>query len=329
MQAHAILFTAVGNVEQAETTIPEPGPGEVVVEAAYSCISPGTELRCLGGQQPDALPWPYIPGYALSGWIAQTGPDTSIAVGTPVFCRGTKAAEHARQWGGHISHALVNESALYVLPPGVQPQDAALASMAAIALHGVRQSRPQIDERVAVVGLGPVGQLSARLHALAGARVIAADRVASRVEIARGAGIQALVVETDLATTFQPVFPEGADVVVDATGASAVLRQALDLAKAVPWGDTLATGARYLIQGSYPADFAIPYQEAFRKELTFLLPRALQPKDIRRALELIGNGGLYVRDLASIVAQPAEAQQVYTALREGTNGMMTALFKWH
>lgn len=328
MQAHAILFTGAGKVELAETTIPAPGLGEVIVQAAYTSISPGTELRCLSGQQPGGADWPYIPGYALSGWVAETGPGTQIAVGTPVFCRGTKTAEHARQWGGHISHALVDEVSLYVLPSSVELHDAALASMAAIALHGVRKSRPQLDERVAVVGLGPIGQLSARLHALTGARVVAADRVTSRVELARSAGVEAVVVEHDLVATFAPIFPEGADIVVDATGASAVLAQAINLAKDVPWGDTLVTGARYLIQGSYPAEFAVPYQEAFRKELTLLLPRDLQPKDIRRALELIDSGALKVRDLASITAPPAEAQQVYTNLRQGASELMTALFRW-
>lgn len=328
MRAHAILFTAVDTVELAETTIPEPGPGEVIVEAAYTCISPGTELRCLSGQQPDSVPWPYIPGYALSGYVKQAGPNTAIALGTAVFCRGTKAAGHTRQWGGHTSHALVDETALYPLPPNVEPQDASLASLAAITLHGVRRSRPQLDERVTVVGLGPIGQLSARLHALSGARVVAVDRVASRVELARAAGIEAYVVESDLQATLQPVFSEGADVVVDATGASAVLAQALGLAKDVPWGDTLARGARYLIQGSYPAEFTIPYQQAFRKELAFLLPRDLQPKDIRRALELIGTGGLKVRDLASIIAPPSEAQHVYSTLRKGASDIMTAVFAW-
>ncbi|NJM07355.1 hypothetical protein HC891_15970 [Candidatus Gracilibacteria bacterium] len=181
MDAHAILHTAANTVALAPVAIPEPGPGQVLVETLYSCISPGTELRCLAGQQPDAAQWPYIPGYALTGRVIAAGPETTLATGTLVFCSGTMAASVARMWGGHVSHALQYERAVYPLPSNVDPLAAALAKLAAITYHGMRLSRPQPHEQVAVIGLGPIGQLAARLHQLSGARVVAADPLAERV----------------------------------------------------------------------------------------------------------------------------------------------------
>lgn len=55
MQAHAIVFTGVGQAAVTETEIPSPGPGEVLVETAYTAISPGTELRCLAEAQPGGM----------------------------------------------------------------------------------------------------------------------------------------------------------------------------------------------------------------------------------------------------------------------------------
>jgi Zn-dependent alcohol dehydrogenase len=49
MQTQAVLFTANNRASLQPVTIPDPGAGEVIVQAEYTCISPGTELRLLAG----------------------------------------------------------------------------------------------------------------------------------------------------------------------------------------------------------------------------------------------------------------------------------------
>ena len=49
MKTKAILFSAPGQVELREVTVPEPEPDEVLIKTAFTCISPGTELRVLAG----------------------------------------------------------------------------------------------------------------------------------------------------------------------------------------------------------------------------------------------------------------------------------------
>jgi 3-hydroxyethyl bacteriochlorophyllide a dehydrogenase len=328
MDAHAILHTGVNTVALAPIEIPAPGPGQVLIETLYSCISPGTELRCLAGQQPDAMPWPYIPGYALTGRVVATGPETTISVGTLVFSGGTSAASVARMWGGHVSHALHNEAAIFPLPEGVDPLTASIARLAAITYHGVRLSRPLPHEQVVVIGLGPIGQLAARLHQLSGARVIATDPVAERVEVALRGGISAVPLSSSLSETFAPLLPGGADVVVDATGSSRVLADAVRVARSLPWDDTPTLGARYLVQGSYPESFSVPYQDAFRKEIQFLIPRDTQPRDIRAVLDFMARGTLTVRDLISAVVPPSEAPSAYAELREQPARHVTIVFDW-
>ncbi|MBC8162464.1 MAG: zinc-binding dehydrogenase [Roseiflexaceae bacterium] len=328
MKTQAGLVTGVHTVALGEVELPAPASDELLIETAYSCVSPGTELRCLAGLQPGQPEWPFIPGYAQTGSVIGRGEQTTLPIGTRVFCRGTQRVSVARLWGGHIGHAVVREGDVFALDERVGLLEAAGAALAAIALHGVRVSRPQIHETVAVVGLGPIGQFSARLHQLAGARVVATDRVPERVALARAAGIEAYLAGEMLASTLAEVLPHGADVIVDATGARAVLPQAIEMAKDVPWGDTLVTPSRLLIQGSYPADVSFPYQEAFRKELTLQLTRDYQPRDLRRSLELIASGALAVRDLISIEAAPAEAAATYAALSSATGGLMTAVFNW-
>ncbi|GCE11301.1 zinc-dependent alcohol dehydrogenase [Tengunoibacter tsumagoiensis] len=329
MQAQAILFRRPDEVALDSVTIPEPGPGEVLVEIQYSCISPGTELRCLSGKQNGLDDWPFIPGYAASGLISTVGPETSLAVGTPVFCGGTEQVSGAaRGWGGHVSHAILEESNVYPLPFNLSLLDSSLAKQAAIAYHGLRLSRPQPSETVAVVGLGLIGQLSARLHAMTGARVVCTDLSASRVELARSAGLEAYQLQGSLFETLHQVLPQGADIVVDATGHPAVLPQAIALASDLPWDDTLTPAPRYLIQGSYDNTFSIPYVQAFYKELSFLLPRDQQPRDIRIIIELLAREKLHVRDLISAVRDPEQAATTYSELKTPDSSLLTAAFHW-
>jgi len=327
MKTTALLATGIDQVELVETSIPDPGPGQVLVEAAYTAISPGTELRCLAGRQPGAT-FPFIPGYSMVGRIAARGPGVALAEGAMVFCGGTEKADRPLLWGGHVSHALVGEGGLYALPAGVDPLDASLAKLAAIAYRGVRVADTRPHNQVAVVGLGIIGQLSARLHALCGARVVAADIDPRRVAIAKAGGIEAIVPARGLAAVFHSVQAQGADVVVDSTGVPSLLQESVLLAKTKPWDNTLTEPARLIIQGSYAGNVIFDYHQAFYRELSVHFPRDCQPRDLQAILGLIARGRLKTRELISRVVKPAEAQQTFLALRAGEPGLLTAVFQW-
>lgn len=327
MKTTALLATGVDRVELVGTNIPDPGPDEVLLETIYTAISPGTELRCLAGRQHSGS-FPCILGYSMVGRVIARGACVSLPEGTVVFCHGTERADYPRLWGAHIGHAVRSAATAFPLPPGMEPLEAALAKVAAIAYRGVRDARTQPHENVAVVGLGLIGQLAARLHRLAGARVIAVDLDASRVSVACAAGIDARQPRGDLSEAFVAAQPDGADVVVDSTGAVAVLQKAVRLAKSKPWDDTLTESTRLVIQGSYAGDVVFDYHEAFCRELTVLLPRDQQPRDLRAVLGFIADGRLKTRDLISEICAPADAPTVYAALRAARSGLITAVFDW-
>lgn len=328
IQTKAILFTGVNQIAVDTVHISEPGPGEVLIEAAYTCISPGTELRNLSVQQ-DGKQWPFIPGYAMSGTIIACGPETTLKEGTRVFCNGTAYADQARMWGGHIAHAVRSEKQVYVLPQSVDLLAGSIVKLAAIALHGVGFSRPALHERVALIGLGLIGQLSARLHTMTGARVICTDLSAERVALAQAGGVQAVVLQGGLQETLSELLPDGADVIVDATGHPSVLAQAIKLARDVPWDDSLTQGTRYIIQGSYAGNIDFPYRDAFMREISVYMPRDNQARDIRAVLELLAREKLHVRDLISAVRTPEEAPATYQQLQTAPGELLTAAFKWH
>ncbi len=327
MQTSAILFTAPHKVAVEPVDIPRPAAGEVLIESLYTLISPGTELRCRAGKQAGA-DFPFIPGYSLVGRVVERGPGVSLPAGALVFCGGTSKADVNRAWGGHVAHAVQAEQDVYPLPERVPPLQAAATKLAAIAYRGVRLAQPKPHEQVAVIGLGAIGLLAAQLHALSGARVVAADLSPHRVSAAHQAGLEAFVPPDEVGEAFRTYLPEGADVVVDATGAPAVLTQTIKVAKDKPWDDTADLGARVVIQGSYAGEFSLPYQPAFLKELSLYVPRDVQPRDLRAMLEVLARGKLHLDALITAVRSPQRAPEIYAALDEPDTELITAAFDW-
>jgi 2-desacetyl-2-hydroxyethyl bacteriochlorophyllide A dehydrogenase len=324
VNTHAILMTQPGQVAFAPAVVPAIEPTELLIASEYTCISPGTELRCLAGKEQNTV-WPFVPGYAVVGRVVEAGAQTSTPVGTRVVCSGTRRADKNLQWGGHIGHVIMSESGAFPVPDSIAALDAATVNLAAIAYRGLRMSRVQPHEGVAVLGLGAIGQFAARLHHLTGARVYAADLNDARVAIAQQAGVNAFVPTGDLVEAFRERLPDGADVVVDATGVPQVAAQAIAIGREKPWSD-VSPGPRLIIQGSYPESLTIPYQPAFRREMSVWFPRDQQAEDVRTILSLMARGLLRGADLIGTVEAPQNAAQVYEDVRTGK--YITAAFRW-
>lgn len=329
MQTQAILFTSKQTAALQPVSIPEPGAGEVIVQAEYTCISPGTEGRLLAGTIVEATLFPYIAGYSLAGKIIAVGADCRFQVGQRVWCTGTSKADVNITWGGHIAHALAPEPDLILLPDNVSTLEASIGRLAAIAFHGSRLSKPQPHEKVAIVGLGPIGMLSALCHAASGAEVIVTDRLPERVKLAESLGLRGFVAGDSLVEDFRRFLPNGADILVDATGLPNVSGSFIPAAKDLAWDDTPnPVGARLLVQGGTDFDYVFPHPPAFDREMSILLPRDRQPRDVAAVFDLMSRGKLPAAKLISDVRPPAAAQQAYADLREKRHQYQTIAFKW-
>ena len=72
---------------------------------------------------------------------------------------------------------------------------AAFATLGAVALHGIRTSEARLGDLVAVIGLGLLGQLSVQLLKAAGCRVLGMDIDPTRSELASGLGADGVASE--------------------------------------------------------------------------------------------------------------------------------------
>ena len=325
-----LLFTDINRVEFNQAELREPAENEVLIKTELSAISPGTELRCLRGSEPQlgSSHFPFIPGYALVGQVVRAGKGGEALLGQRVFSSGARETVNRRSaWGGHIGHALVSAVSVLAIPAGVPSTDAVLFKLAAIAYRGVRLATPAKGETVTVVGLGPIGQLSARLFAEAGADVLAVDVATERVALAAQAGLNAVASQGSLVEAVRACRPEGASIVVDATGSTAVLKDSVQLVRDKPWTDADTPGGRLVIQGSYASGIELTPPECFARELTILWPRDSQQADLRAITDLSDQHKLSFDGLLGGVFAPEEAQKIYDQLLNHSP-LLTAAFRW-
>ncbi len=316
MQTRALVASAPGVVGVRPVEIDLPGPGEVLVEIAYSCMSPGTENRVLSGKQAGAPQFPFIVGYSAAGVIVAAGAGQEDRIGERVFCPGTSRADIECCWGGHSAHAVLPGRRAITLPEGVSLRDASAAKLAAIAYQGLKLARPLPHERVVVIGMGPIGFFSALHFRAAGADVYVVDLMENRRAAALAAGLELV----------DPSREGFADIVVDATGAPGALVSAVRFARPAPWDGLDHAGARLVIQGSYAAPPLLPYDEIFAREVRVLVPRDNSLADIADVLDLMARQRISCQLVLGDFGAPENAAECYAMGTKSASA--TGCFRW-
>jgi len=129
----------------------------------------------------DRLETPIPLGYSAAGTVVAVGRGVEdLIAGDRVACAGQGYASHA-EWISVPRNLCAKIPADENRPLGFE--SAAFATVGAIALHAVRQAEAKLGESIAVVGLGLMGHLTARLSKAAGCRVIGIEPNAFRREL--------------------------------------------------------------------------------------------------------------------------------------------------
>jgi hypothetical protein len=219
--ARALWTVGVAQAEIREESVPPPAPGAVTVRALESGISRGTEALVFGGRVPQSewvrmrcpfqsgdFPFPVKYGYAAVG-IVEDGPPERL--GQRVFCLHP-----------HQTRFTLPAAAAVPVPDAVPTRRAVLAAQIETALNASWDAAPRIGDRIAVVGGGAIGCLTAWLCArLPGTEVTLIDLDPARATVAAALGV---------AFASTAAAPQGCDLVFHASGSGEGLALALSLA---------------------------------------------------------------------------------------------------
>jgi 2-desacetyl-2-hydroxyethyl bacteriochlorophyllide A dehydrogenase len=231
----SVFFTAPKTIEIREESLPEPAPGQVMVQTLLSAISPGTELLVYHGLFPQGLAIDEnIPGledpfaYPLKYGYSAVGQVMAIGAGVDAAWQGRLVSA----FNPHESHFNAPLAGLIPLPEGMPPETAVFLPNMETAVNFVMDGRPLIGERVVVLGQGIVGLLTTALLAEFPLDcLVTLDRYDLRRRASVELGAHASLDPDDPSTQDQlhQLFPEGADLCYELSGSPAALDQAIAL----------------------------------------------------------------------------------------------------
>jgi S-(hydroxymethyl)mycothiol dehydrogenase len=249
-------------VEVVDVVIPDPGPGEVVVDVA-ACGVCHTDLTYREGGINDE--YPFLLGHEAAGTVESVGegvthvePGEFVILNWRAVCGQCRACRRGRPWycfdtynaeqkmtltdgteltpalgiGAFIDKTLVHEGQCTKVDPEADPAVAGLLGCGVMAGLGAAVNTGAVsrDDTVAVIGCGGVGDAAIAGSALVGAkRIIAVDTDDTKLAWAKDFGATDTINarSTDIVEAIQDLTDgNGADVVIDAVGRPETWKQA-------------------------------------------------------------------------------------------------------
>lgn len=192
-----------------EVTVPQPGPGEILVKVEASGVC-HTDLHAARGDWPVKPALPFIPGHEGVGFVAAVGPGVTWvkegdAVGVPwlhdacghcTYCMtGWETlceAQHNTGYGvngGFAEYVLASADYVGHLPKDVDfPSIAPILCAGVTTYKGLKETEAKPGEWVAISGIGGLGHVAVQYAKAMGLHVAALDVDEGKLALARRLG---------------------------------------------------------------------------------------------------------------------------------------------
>jgi len=321
-----------------DVPLPDCGDGEIRARVD-ACAVCGTDLKAYRHGNP-RINAPKVMGHEFTGVLDAVGGGvsgfalgdrvvmaTSVSCGRCFYCRRgwnnlcVELAPMGFTYHGGMAEyvtiparALQNGHAIKV-PDGVAPEHACLAEPLSCAVNSCENSGVREGDAVVVIGAGPMGIMNACVaRGFGAAKIIMAELNPMRLRQAEAFGFDRLVspAEHDLA---QAVKEEtaglGADVAIVAAPAAAPQEQAPALVR---------KRGTVCLFASLPAGnsaITLDSRVVHYGEIRIVGTSDSTPRQVAKAVELIGVGGLPLERLASHVLDLGEIFRAYELMESG------------
>jgi 2-desacetyl-2-hydroxyethyl bacteriochlorophyllide A dehydrogenase len=317
-----------------EMPVPEPGPGEVLIQVGAAGLC-GTDVSIAYGAAAEMVSLPVLTlGHESAGTITavasgtqQWQPGDRVVVSPIVNCghckycdRGaSETCNDATVFGLGRDGALADYltapvTALVRLPDNVSmPVGAIVTDAVATPYHALlERARLEPGESVAVFGAGGLGQHAVQLARLAGASpVIAVDVRDDQLKLALANGADATVNAAAghvAEAVRQANGGRGVDVAGEFVGHAATIEAAFA---------SVTKGGRVVVVGLGPEPVTLPPSNLFAmREISLLGSGGFRKHTIERLLGLVSSGRLALQESVSHVVPLERADEALRMLRD-------------
>jgi alcohol dehydrogenase/L-iditol 2-dehydrogenase len=305
------------------------GDDEVLLEVQAVGVC-GSDLHMWTAQQSWPMRYPVVLGHEFCGVIREVGggvtgwsegdavvSETAAVVDadSPLTREGRYNLDpNRRGYGAVIDGAMrkfvpVPARILHRMPTGLSFEQAALTEPCCVAFNAVvgnANIRP--GDRIVVLGPGPIGVLCGAVARMCGAEVaiVGLENDRARLDVATQYGCEAIVGDAD--KWARKVDGLGADGVVDATGVSVALSNALDLVRPAGWISKVGWGPQ-------PVGFSL--DRLVQKNVTLQGSFSHNWPIWERVIRLIATGALDVRPITGGVWPLAEWHEAFETMHSG------------
>ncbi|MCU4652305.1 chlorophyll synthesis pathway protein BchC [Roseibacterium sp. SDUM158016] len=293
MNCTSVILEAPRKVGLGQIDLPDPGPGDLVVDIRYSGISTGTEKLFWSGQMPPfpGMGYPLVPGYEAAGEVVEAGSGTPFRAGDMVFVPGANCYGEIKGLFGGATSRLVTPAERVVKIDKAMGAEGALLALAATGRHaiaGINTSLPDL-----IVGHGVFGRLLARLTIAAGGKAptvweINPDRMAG------AEGYEVIHPDADERRDYRSIY--------DASGVAGLLDTLIG---------RLAKGGEVVLAGFYPEPLSFAFPPAFMREARFRIAAEWTRDDLVATRDLIDHGALSLDNLVSHTVAATDAANAY------------------
>lgn len=276
----AAVAYAPRDIRLTDVPRPVPGAGDVLLDVAAVGIC-GSDIHLFRGDHPYRV-FPLIYGHEFSATVADVGANVAdltpgervvvepliacgacypCRIGRPNCCTKLQVIGVHRD-GGLAQSVVVPAQRAYRVPPDLDPQVAALCEPFSIGMQAVGRGAITNEDRVLILGAGPIGLTVLAIAKSRGASVAIVDLLDARLELARAFGADVLIngsSENVQQAILDWTNGDGAGVVVEATGNVRAMESTVDL---------VAFAGRIVLVGVTTKPVTFPGLEWTRKELT-------------------------------------------------------------
>lgn len=324
-----------GALELTARPRPVRAPDELLVRISRVGMC-GTDYHILQGTQP-YLTYPRVMGHELAGIVEEAdeagsfAPGTLVAIMPYLFCgscvacrRGkTNCCRNIQVLGVHTDGGLAQYLAIdprFVLDAsGLTPDQAAMVEFLAIGRHAVARAAIEPEQKVLVVGTGPIGMAVALFARDAGAIVTVLDGNAARAAFCRDSlgAAHAVTLTESVAERLEEITSGNFfDAVFDATGNSKAMESGFAY---------VAHGGCYVLVSIVSADIRFNDPEFHKRETTLLGSRNATCADFEAVIAAIRAGRIPTNAMHTHSAALADVPDAMPRWMQPESGVIKAI----